>query len=439
MAQIRKRKNSYQIIVVNGEDVNGKRIEKTMTYHPDPKLTPKQLEKALQKVAMEFEDKVKNGNCLDGDKLTLSDFYDKWKQEYGEIELEKTTLAVYDHNFKSKVIPVLGNMKLSTIKPLHLNSLYNSLRKDGARMDGKKGGYSPTTINKVHAILSSILSQAVAWDIILYNPCDRVKTPRKAKDNDDIEYFTIEQTQCFLKALDKEYDQPVKQRQRKDSNGNTYNVAPYTAKVKIPLQFKVLYYIAIYGGLRRGELIALQWNDINFETNSITISKSTAYLPGESYIKGTKNKTSNRSITLPLSVMKLLSQYKKEYQQKQLEIGSKWAVDENGKRLNYIFIQSTGKQMNISTPLQRFHSIINLYNETVEKESDKLPLIHFHGLRHTSASLLISQGVDIRTVAGRLGHAQTSTTLDIYSHPLKEMDEIASEKLENLLVKKNII
>lgn len=116
-------------------------------------------------------------------------------------------------------------------------------------------------------------------------------------------------------------------------------------------------------------------------------------------------------------------------------LGSAWAVDENGKRLNFLFTQWNGKQMNVSTPLQRFHSIIKMYNKTVDKEENKLPLIHFHGLRHTCATLLISQGVDISTVAGRLGHSQTSTTLDIYTHPLRKMDEVASEKLENLLSK----
>lgn len=435
MAQIRKRKNSYQIIVCDGENVNGKRIERTMTYHPDPSLTPKQQEKALQRAAMEFEEKVRRGTCLDGDKITFAQFYEKWYDEYAMVELEKTTRGGYDHNIKTKVIPILGNMKLSAIKPIHLTSLYNSLRKDGVRQDGKSGGLSETTINMIHVTLSGILKKAVEWDVIMNNPCDRTQTPKRAKDSDDIEYFTVEQTLTFLDALEMEYEQPVKGRKRKDSKGNEYEVAPYVNKVTIPLQFKVLFNIAVYGGLRRGEIVSLQWNDINFEKGTIHISKSTAYVNRESYIKGTKTKLSNREITMPASVMSLLRKYKIEYYQKQLKMGSKWATDENGKRLDFLFTQWDGKQMNISTPLHRFHSIIKQYNKTVNREEDKLPLIHFHGLRHTSATLLISQGVDVRTVAGRLGHSQTSTTLDIYAHPLRKMDEEASEKLENLLSK----
>lgn len=436
MAQIRKRGNSYQIIVDNGKDMNGKRKQETMTFRPDPSLTPKQQEKALQKAAMEFEERVKNGVCIDGDKITFAQFYEKWYNEYGVIELEKTTLAGYDHNIRTKVFPVLGNMKLSAIKPIHLNSLYNGLRKDGTRQDGKDGGYSDTTINMIHVTISGILKKAVEWDVIMSNPCDRVQTPKRAKDSDEIEFFTVEQAQAFLAALDMEYDQPVKERKRKDRSGNEYTVAAYVNKVSVPLQFKVLFYIAVYGGLRRGEIVSLRWSDVDFDKKTINITKSTAYVERETFVKGTKTKLSNREITMPTVVMKLLKDYRVEYLETQMNLGSKWATDENGNRLDFLFTQRDGKQMNLSTPLKRFHSVINQYNATVKSEEDKLPLIHFHGLRHTCATLLIAQGVDIRTVAGRLGHSQTSTTLDIYSHPLRKKDEEASEKLENLLFKR---
>ena len=382
MAQIRKRGNSYQITVNNGTDMNGKRVQETMTFHPDPSLTPKQQEKALQKAAMEFEERVKNGSCIDGDKTTFAQFYEKWYSEYAFIELEKTTLTGYDHNIRTKVFPALGNMKLSAIKPVHLNSLYNSLRKDGVRQDGKDGGYSDTTINMIHVTISSILKKAVEWDVIMSNPCDRVKTPRRAKDSDDIEYFTVEQAQAFLAALDMEYDQPVKARKRKDRNGNEYTVAAYVNKVTVPLQFKVLFNVAIYGGLRRGEIVSLKWSDIDFVNSTIKITKSTAYAERETFMKGTKTKLSNREITMPSSVMKLLKEYRAEYLKRQLQLGSKWAMDDDGNRLDFLFTQWNGKQMNLSTPLKRFHSVINQYNATVQREEDKLPLIRFHGLRH---------------------------------------------------------
>ncbi|MCI9020168.1 MAG: tyrosine-type recombinase/integrase [Eubacterium sp.] len=280
------------------------------------------------------------------------------------------------------MFPALGNMKLSAIKPVHLNSLYNSLRKDGVRQDGKDGGYSDTTINMIHVTISSILKKAVEWDVIMSNPCDRVKMPRRAKDSDDIEYFTVEQAQAFLAALDMEYDQPVKARKRKDRNGNEYTVAAYVNKVTVPLQFKVLFNVAIYGGLRRGEIVSLKWSDIDFVNSTIKITKLTAYAERETFMKGTKTKLSNREITMPSSVMKLLKEYRAEYLKRQMQLGSKWAMDDDGNRLDFLFTQWNGKQMNLSTPLKRFHSVINQYNATVQREEDKLPLIRFHGLRH---------------------------------------------------------
>ncbi|MEY8355414.1 tyrosine-type recombinase/integrase [Lachnospiraceae bacterium 54-53] len=101
-------------------------------------------------------------------------------------------------------------------------------------------------------------------------------------------------------------------------------------------------------------------------------------------------------------------------------------------RQNYLFTQLNGRQMYPSTPYGMFKKIIRWHNEAVTKEEDKLPEIPLHGLRHTSATLLISQNVDIRTVSGRLGHAQASTTTDIYSHFLQKADEAASDPPENL-------
>ena len=437
MAQIRKRGTSYQFIVADGEDANGKRIERTMTYHPDMNLTPKQREKAMKKALMEFEEKVKRGIAIDGERITFEEFYQKWYNDYAVVELEQTTLYGYDHNIRTLVIPKIGRMKLSSIKPIHLTSLYNSLREDGVRQDGKEGGYSATTINMVHMTISAILKKAVEWDVIMFNPCDRVATPKRSKDSDAVEFFTVEQAQTFLRALDMVFDQPVKARKRIDSNGNEYTVTPYTYKVKIPLMFKVLFNIAIYGGLRRGELVSLTWDDVDFKNQTIRISKSTAYVNRQTYIKSPKTKSSNREISLPSSVMGLLAKYQEEYTENRERLGTAWATDDSGKPLNYLFIQRSGKQMALATPRKRFLSIIKQYNETVDSEEDKLPLIHFHGLRHTSATLLIAQGIDIATVAGRLGHSQTSTTLDIYTHQLRKLDKVASEKLEDLLADGN--
>lgn len=149
----------------------------------------------------------------------------------------------------------------------------------------------------------------------------------------------------------------------------------------------------------------------------------------EQITKTPKTKTSNCEITLPAFVMELLKSYKLEKNKYHLSIGSQWI----GK--NFLFIQWNGKQMDLSTPYHTFKKIIRNYNQTVAEESKKLPDIPLHGLRHTSATLLISQNIDVRTVSSRLGHAQTSTTMNISAHSLKKMDEVAADTLENLFIK----
>lgn len=125
--------------------------------------------------------------------------------------------------------------------------------------------------------------------------------------------------------------------------------------------------------------------------------------------------------------MELARNYRREQLQYRLSLGSEWVGE------NYVFIQANGKQMHPDTPYNKFKSIIRCYNAHIIKEEEKLPEISLHGLRHTSATLMISQNVDIRTVSNRLGHTQTSTTLDIYSHALQKMDEQASSALDTLL------
>lgn len=257
----------------------------------------------------------------------------------------------------------------------------------------------------------------------------------KTSASNSLKYFTPDQSVRFLECLEKEYAIDYGKRIRKDSTGKQYNVAGYTEIKPIPLQFKVFYNIALFGGLRRGEILGLTWEDIDFNVNKIHINKSVALLNNKPIVKATKNLTSNRSIVLPVTVMKLIKQYKMEYMQYRFQLGDQWAIDENGKMLNYLFIQWNGSIMHPSTPTHKFREILIAYNKSVTNAESKLPLITLHDLRHTSATLLISQNVNIRSVSGRLGHAQTSTTLNIYAHAIQELDQSASDSLENLLVK----
>lgn len=270
-----------------------------------------------------------------------------------------------------------------------------------------------------------------------YSPCSKVRPPKLTRSNSDIEYFTLEQTQCFLKALDMEYTTEYAKHRRHLDGGTTIDIAPYRETRTIPTQFKVFYHIALFGGLRRGEILGLTWDDVNFKESSISISKSIAYAKNEVTVKHPKTRSSNRKVSLPQFVITLLRQYRKEYQELRMLLGDAWESDESGRDLNWLFIQSTGKLMHPSTPYGTFKDILTKYNAAVGDESKKLPDITLHGLRHTHLTLLIAENMDIRTVSARLGHAKTSTTLDIYTHAIKSRDTAAADTLDTMFDKKD--
>lgn len=408
MASIKKRGNSYRIFVSNGRNINGKQIMETTTFIPDPEKTEKQNQKALDIFALEFEQKVKNGKYLDGEKITFQDFKDLWLTDYAEKQLELTTTDIYKILLDKHITPAIGNIKLAKIQPANLNKLYNTLLKE--RKDKKEGGYSPTTIKRVHALISSILSTAVRWNVLLENPCERVSPPKQTRNSRDVKFFTLEECSVFLAAVDTQLSEE-----------------------KISLQHKVFFHLALFCGMRRGELIALEWSDFDFTKKSVNINKSTGLVDGKAITKSTKNKSSERIVSVPESVVLLLKQYQIQQYKYRLSIGSHWQGNNN------VFIQLTGKQMYPSSPYGVFKDVLRRYNESADAKDLKLPDIPLHGLRHTSATLLISKNMDIRTVSGRLGHAQTSTTMNIYSHSLQTMDVKASDTLEDLFKKKEII
>lgn len=427
MASIRERNGSYQITVSCGYDIKGKKLIETTTYTPDPTLTPRKRQKAVENFAREFEAKLQNGSVLDGRKITLKEFVDRWLKEYAEPKLQSGTVKKYREELDDKILPALGHLKMSDLKPRNINALFLSLAADGVRKDGKPGGYSKRSITKTRNVLSSILRTAAEWEVISHNPCEKIRLQGDAASM-NLKFFTPEEAICFLNFIEEPYTVTVKGHKRIDDTGKPYVVGDYQISKNVPEQIKVLFYLAIYTGLRKGELLALSWSDIHFEEDSVQVSKSVTIVDGKQVCKSPKTKTSNRSVSIPHFLTQRLRKLQIQQAEYRLQLGEAWQGN------NWLFIQDNGKMMNYSTPYQALHDIISRYNAN-KKESDRLPLIPFHGLRHTAASLLIAGHVDVKTVSARLGHAQTSTTLNIYTHALQESDRKAAGVLEKMLKK----
>ena len=291
---IQQRGDSYSICVNLGRNAENKQIRKTVTYKPDPSLkTAKQREKAVEKFAYEFEQKVRNGLAFDGEKMTFSDFCKKWETEYASHNLEKTTLSSYKSILAKTILPELGHYKISNIKPLTLVSFYNSLIKKGYERNGVHKEYSHSSLQRYHAIISSIMKTAVQWQIIDDNPCLKCKPPKDNKKAiSEVKHFDLDEAERFLEALTLKYETTYKAHDRYDDTGKMYHVETYTEKRGIPLQLQVFFNVALFGGLRRGENIALTWDDIDFNNNTVSINKATAIVNHKQISKAPKNQTS---------------------------------------------------------------------------------------------------------------------------------------------------
>lgn len=414
---------SYKITVSNGYDLQGKKITKTTTFKPDPTLTQKQQEKALQKFAMEFEDKVKNGESFDGDKMLFELFAEKWLADVKD-NLAYSTYEGYEALVNNRIIPFFKGYKLSKIKIPLVETFYKQLSKQ----------YAYATLKKCDIILGSMFKTAVRWGMIETNPCINAKLPKVNKSKGNLKFFTPEQSLQFLSSLDRVYQTTYKGHQRIDDTGIPYMVADYTETRKVATQYKVFFNIALFCGLRKGEILALNWEDIDFENNEISVNKSVAKTENGVALKNPKTYTSIRTVPFPKEIAPLLKQYHKEYNLTRFRLGDYWKGQGN------LFTQADGSLMGRSTPYQYFKRHLKRYNEWVlnseeakGKNLSPLPMIPLHGLRHSCATLLNYLDVNIVDISNILGHAQTSTTMNIYAHSFEKQKKVVSDKIDEFI------
>ena len=430
MANIKERNGSYLITVSNGFDYQGGRIRETITYTPTA-TSPKAIEKEVEKFAREFEDRVKNGEYISAEKITFVEMYHIWKKNW----LDRSSLSVrvkeqYVEDLKKRVLPKIGHMKISKIKARDIEGILNDLA---------DSGLSILTIKRFMVSIRSVFNYAFKKEYIKENPCLRCDLPKAKSKEIGLHYFTPDQATRFLNFLDEEFEVSVPERTRRDDSGNEYTVAPYTFMMKTSPMFKAYFHLAIYGGFRRGEICALTWNDLDFENQTVSINKAVSVTRefGQ-IIKEPKTPTSVRKVRIPKVCFDALSEWKKEEIALSFRLGTQWTgFRGNEFDQNYVFIdQTNGSLMNAHTAGIKFKKLIERYNQGVKEDDQKLPNIRLHDLRHTTATLLLANGSDIKTVSHRLGHSKASVTLDIYSHYMEETDQTASEILESLLCKR---
>lgn len=379
---------SYRLTVGGGTDRDGNRIKHTKTI----KATSK---REASKALAAFVTEVENKQYIRPSRLTLAEFSERWLRDYVNVNLAPMTANIYKDKLHDRILPSLGHLRLEDIKPLHMLEFYSMLQEDGIRKDGKPGGLSADSIQQYHRVLSSILQHAVNWQVIHENPCMRVKPPRIPQK--ELACLDEIQTAQMLEAL--------------------YNE---------PLKYQVFVTLGVITGLRRGEILGLSWSVINFEDQTLKVTQASQTISGRGIITTTpKTATSNRTIMLPNSVVGLLKSYRAAQVEDRLKCGNRWIDSDR------LLVQWNGKPMHPNTINKWFREFLVGYNKDKPSES-KLPTIRFHDLRHTAATIMITQGIDVGTVSKHLGHSKPSVTSDIYLQSLQTAQVAAADKMDTL-------
>ena len=463
-------KVSYHIRAYNGYDSKGRQIVHRMTWTPKEGMSEKAIQKELEKQKLLFEEKVKLNNLFDS-KTTFEEYSGKWLENNKPPQLAPKTYERYKSLLKD-INTAIGGIKLINLQSHHLQSFYNNLRESGVNRRGNyassinlkeyieknkiiksqlakkaeiavaslnkackaethvsietaesiakalkqpvnklfkiyhsNSGFADKTILNYHRLIGSIMKQATRDRLIPYNIADKdyIKAPKVHRK--EAPFLNDSQTELILSKLQDEH-----------------------------IKWRTALELLIYSGMRRGELLGLEWKDIDFENNLIHIYRTSQYIASMGIItKDTKNITSERTIKLPDIAFELLAEYRKWWLEIRSNMGDMWQ-----NKITVTF--ADGKQEVIkndrlfikddSTPIHP-DSLTAWTKKFIKKHN--LPKFSPHSLRHTNASLLIANGVNIPTVSKRLGHANVSTTTKIYSHAIQAADEKAADILAEKL------
>jgi integrase len=317
------------------------------------------------------------GTLVEPSKVNVGQFLDHWLEDGARLSVRANTYTLYKGIVKRHIKPRIGGVNLLKLSPVHVQGLYSEMERDGC---------SPRLRQLTHAVLHRALKQALKWGNVSRNVCDAVDPPRVPKKT--IQPLTPGQAGDLL-----------------------------TAATGQPLH--ALYVLAITSGLRQGELFALQWADVDLDGKAVTVRHTLIEAQGKIVLSEPKTAKSRRRVSIPKMAVDALHEHRKRMVAEG-HAGSPW-----------VFCDRDGSHLRKSNFIRRsFKPLL---------KAAGLPPIRFHDLRHTSATLLLLQGVHAKVVQERLGHANISMTLDTYSHVLPELEQAAAATFDGLLAKKTAI
>ncbi len=461
MASIQKRVSksgevTYRITVCGGYLANGKKVRRMITYKPPPGTAPTKADKLAEKEAFEFEQQLGAGYIADENPY-FRDFAKYALELKLQNGLKQSTFDRYN-SMMPEIVREIGFIRVKDLRPFHLNMFYKKLLAPGAHHTpdnataktdlmpimkekkltktglAEKAHVSPSTvclaINRrtirrssaesiagamgekysdifrtihvesqlssktvleYHRLICAILSVAEKEMVVMYNAAKKASPPKQERP--EVNYFQPDEILAILEALKTE-----------------------------PLRWQAITHLLMITGCRRGEVLGLKWEKIDFQRQRVKIDNTLLYSQEVGYYESTTKTGKSRIIPLPEETLDLLRKHKEAQEEMKQIMGDRWQDSD------LVFTREDGAPM-------RPDSVTAWLRNFSEKHS--LPHINPHAFRHTAASIMISHGTDVVTVSKMLGHSMVSTTEDIYSHLIEESKLTASNALADIYYRNN--
>ena len=370
----RRGKASWRIKFEIEPDANGNRQYRLVTVRG----LRKDAERELTRLLGERD----RGTLVDASKVTVEAYLWGWLE--GKHGLSPVSVERYREIIARGIVPMLGSIELQKLKPAHVRGWLSGMVKHGSRGGGP---LTARTVRHSYRVLRAALQDAVKLDMLARNVADAVTPPKV--EAAEVEILDAEQIAALLDAL----------------KGRTlHSIAS----------------LALATGMRRGELLALRWQDVNLDEASLKVERSLEQTKGGLRFKSPKTRHSRRTISLPPSAVAMLRDHRKSQLELRMQLGrGKHEPDA------LVFCDHEGSPIS-----PNYFSI--MWRRVISRNSG-LPQVTFHALRHSHASALIAGGIDVVKVSRRLGHSSPVITLSTYAHLFSKDDDGAAAAIEAVL------
>lgn len=372
---IEKRGERFVVIIDMGRDERGKR--QRHAYTQPPGSTKRTAEKFLRSKLHDAD----TGQFAPPAKQTLEQYLENWLATTARLRVAPRTLQSYRACISARIVPMLGQVKLDKLTPTQIQAAWAEMA-FGARKDTKAGPLAAETVRTCHSVLRAALASAVRQGLLPRSPCSGVELPKARRR--EMTVLDARQMSALLEAA-----------------RGSWLFAPVL--------------LALTTGARRGEILALRWQDVDLENAVLTVARSLQCVTGQPLIFKEPKNGKPRRITMPAMLVAELTRHKAEQAAHRLRVGPCWQAHD------LIVCHEDGAPIYPDTLTRAFAVLIG---------KTDLPRVRFHALRHSAATLLLARRVPIKVVSERLGHSNAAITHLVYSHVLPAMEREAAAEVD---------